>query len=175
MILFANYFKIELNSYLCPSTTVEVGKCETSRDPDGDGTYENCVVCNLQADGAWNNYPYLPSGNILVTDQLNGLFILRATPPYDAPAPPQSVTAERVAPNNHVSLSWNAVLNARGYTVERSFDGSSYSVIAEHLISTSYVDSDASRQDAYYIVKATNAEGSGASFVTSPKCVSYQD
>ena len=111
-----------------------------------------------------------------MTDQLNGLFILRATPPYDAPAPPQSVTAERVAPNNHVSLSWHAVLNARGYTVERSFDGSSYSVIAKHLISTSYVDSDASRQDAHYIVKALNGEGSGtSSVVTSPKCVSDQD
>lgn len=35
-------------------------------------------------DGAWNNYPYLPSGNILVSDISGGLFVLRA----NLPGPP---------------------------------------------------------------------------------------
>jgi choice-of-anchor B domain-containing protein len=33
--------------------------------------------------GAWNNYPYLPSGNILVSDIDGGLFVLRADLPTD--------------------------------------------------------------------------------------------
>jgi choice-of-anchor B domain-containing protein len=37
----------------------------------GGGTY----------DGAWGVYPYLPSGNILVSDMTSGLYILRFTPP----------------------------------------------------------------------------------------------
>ena len=27
-------------------------------------------------DGAWSVYPFLPSGNILVSDDVNGLFVL---------------------------------------------------------------------------------------------------
>jgi choice-of-anchor B domain-containing protein len=37
--------------------------------------------------GAWNNYPYLPSGNILVSDIDGGLFVLRATLPQDPRGP----------------------------------------------------------------------------------------
>jgi choice-of-anchor B domain-containing protein len=48
--------------------------------------------------GAWNNYPFLPSGNVLVSDINGGLFVLRPqlgrTPPeptvYDSPAFPTS-------------------------------------------------------------------------------------
>jgi choice-of-anchor B domain-containing protein len=32
-------------------------------------------------DGAWNNYPFFPSGNIAVSDIDGGLFILRASLP----------------------------------------------------------------------------------------------
>lgn len=35
--------------------------------------------------GAWNNYPWLPSGNILVSDIDGGLFVLRANLPSDLP------------------------------------------------------------------------------------------
>jgi len=51
-------------------------------------------------DGAWGTYPYLPSGNILVSDINNGLFILKEssnpsdTPPAtNTPAPPPPVAA----------------------------------------------------------------------------------
>jgi choice-of-anchor B domain-containing protein len=35
--------------------------------------------------GAWNNYPYFPSGNIAVSDINGGLFVLRASLPPDVP------------------------------------------------------------------------------------------
>ena len=31
---------------------------------------------SIAFDGAWSVYPYLPSGNIIVSDSSNGLFIL---------------------------------------------------------------------------------------------------
>jgi choice-of-anchor B domain-containing protein len=37
--------------------------------------------------GAWNNYPYLPSGNILVSDIQGGLFVLKADLPDTGPIP----------------------------------------------------------------------------------------
>lgn len=50
-----------------PSNLIEVGNYDTYT---GSGTGYN---------GAWGAYPYLPSGNILVSDQGNGLFIIDPT------------------------------------------------------------------------------------------------
>lgn len=52
-----------------PGTMVEVATYDTS-PTDGDGY-----------DGAWGAYPYLPSGNILVSDRGAGLFILSSRYP----------------------------------------------------------------------------------------------
>lgn len=52
---------------------VEVGKFETFRDPDGDGQFEKPF--RTAFDGAWNVYVDLPSGNVLVSDTDEGLFI----------------------------------------------------------------------------------------------------
>ena len=32
---------------------------------------------NTRFDGAWNVYPYLPSGNIIISDINRGLFVIR--------------------------------------------------------------------------------------------------
>ncbi len=50
-----------------PGNMIEVGNYDTSPSFSGNGF-----------NGAWGVYPYLPSGNILVTDIENGLFILSA-------------------------------------------------------------------------------------------------
>ncbi|HMP78607.1 MAG TPA: choice-of-anchor B family protein, partial [Pirellulaceae bacterium] len=36
---------------------------------------------SLTFNGAWSVYPYFPSGNIIVSDRQNGLFVLRFNPP----------------------------------------------------------------------------------------------
>ena len=92
-----------------PYFPVEVGKTETHRDPNGDGVFENSIIGTY--DGAWNTYPYLPSGNILVNDMYGGLYIVRAEAPYTAPSAPV-VTAHRDA-TGAVTLKWLAVENAR--------------------------------------------------------------
>ena len=45
--------------------------------------------------GQWSNYPYFPSGNVIATDQDNGLFIVRATFPIPTEtAAPSEVPGE---------------------------------------------------------------------------------
>ncbi|MCA9292253.1 MAG: choice-of-anchor B family protein [Phycisphaerales bacterium] len=53
-----------------PTAPVEVGFFDTY--PEGDGASFN---------GAWSNYPYLPSGTIIVSDIERGLFVLRYSVP----------------------------------------------------------------------------------------------
>lgn len=53
-----------------PSNMVQIGNYDTSTAPGG-------------FNGAWGVYPYLPSGNLLVTDSDNGLFVLE--PEYVKP------------------------------------------------------------------------------------------
>ena len=43
--------------------------------------YDTSPISGDGFDGAWGAYPYLPSGNILVTDRQEGLFILNSTYP----------------------------------------------------------------------------------------------
>jgi len=48
------------------------------------GKYDTSPLTGGAFDGCWGVYPYLPSGNILATDQQEGLFVL--TPNYVKPA-----------------------------------------------------------------------------------------
>lgn len=43
--------------------------------------YDTSPISGDGFDGAWGAYPFLPSGNILVTDRQEGLFILKSTYP----------------------------------------------------------------------------------------------
>jgi choice-of-anchor B domain-containing protein len=52
-----------------PDNMVEIGNYDTADKYKGDGYY-----------GCWGVYPYLPSGNILVSDMQNGLYVI--TPKY---------------------------------------------------------------------------------------------
>ncbi|KAL7543319.1 hypothetical protein ACHAXR_012646 [Thalassiosira sp. AJA248-18] len=167
--LFVAYYEAGLRVFDIsnPFLPVEVGKVETYRDPVGDGTYTRSISGRGSTDGAWNTYPFLPSGNILVNDSSEGLFVVKADAPYEAPSAVQ-LAAQRDGLDD-VTLTWDDVTNARGYSVERSFDGSAYTMIAEHLVSSTYSDSSSRFQDAWYKVNAVNGEGvSTSSVVESP-------
>ncbi|MEM1331262.1 MAG: choice-of-anchor B family protein [Planctomycetota bacterium] len=58
---------------------------------------------NAQFNGAWNNYPFLPSGNIIVSDIERGLFMLRVDP----------TVLERLAFDTASALSGPGVSNAQ--------------------------------------------------------------
>jgi hypothetical protein len=36
---------------------------------------------NTASDGAWNVYPYFPSGNIIISDINNGFFVIKKSNP----------------------------------------------------------------------------------------------
>lgn len=53
--------------------------------------------------GTWSNYPYFPSGNIIVSSIENGLFVLRPTmtdapTPAPVPTPPPSPVVRTMSP-----------------------------------------------------------------------------
>ncbi len=91
-----------------PGTMVEVGTYDTS-PRDGDGF-----------DGAWGAYPYLPSGNILVSDRGEGLYVLSSSYPracYLEATVTDSMSGQPI-PNAQVS-----VLSANGMAGQTNFNG----------------------------------------------------
>lgn len=82
-------------------------------------TYANANYAGLA--GAWGAYPFLPSGNILVTDTQNGLFVLSQTNIF--PVELSRFTAD--LRQGVVDLNWRteSEQNNRGFDVERSADG----------------------------------------------------
>ena len=84
-----------------PVNPVEVGKYETWRDPDGDGVFNKPVTGNYN--GAWNVYTQLPSGYILASDMLSGLFIFQVTPPVADPKTGTTTAITGHSPNPSVT------------------------------------------------------------------------
>ena len=73
-----------------PANPVEVGKYETWRDPDGDGTFDQTITGVYN--GAWNLHVFLPSGNVLVSDMKSGTFVFRVDP-IALPGPTSGLSA----------------------------------------------------------------------------------
>jgi len=71
--------------------------------------------------GAWGCYPYLPSGNTLISDIQTGLYVLH----FDAEVPVElnSFTAKALA--NSVILDWqtSTETNNQGFEVQKKFSG----------------------------------------------------
>lgn len=142
-----------------PGNAVEVGKYETWRDPDGDGSFNESITGNY--DGGWNVYLYLPSGNVLVSDMKSGTFIFQVDP-VAVPGAPSGLSA---SPGDaQASLSWSAAGGATGYSVHRgTAAGGPYTTVATNVVATSYTDTGLTNGTTYYyVVSSTNAEGESA-------------
>ena len=103
-----------------PSNLIEVAYYDTSDDYNGNGF-----------NGAWGAYPWLPSGNILVTDIENGLFVLE--PKYTN----ASFVSGVVTDGNDIPLS-NALIQIEGtnYETFSSLDGSYETGVADEGVYT---------------------------------------
>ena len=103
-------------------------------------------------------YPYLPSGNVLVSDSINGLFVVKPNAPYGRPSWLRILSQlDQVGGS---MLTWTASTDARGYSVLRSTTLSGpFEQIAEHLTEMSYVDESSPFAIRYYKVIAKNGEG----------------
>ena len=73
--------------------------------------------------GAWSNYPFFESGNVIVSNIEDGLFIVR---PDIAELPVELVSFDAVLDESSVSLSWETAseTNNAGFDVEQRFNGS---------------------------------------------------
>lgn len=141
-----------------PANPIEVGKYETWRDPDGDGTFNQAVTGNYN--GAWNVHLDLPSGNVIVSDMKLGTFVFHVDP-VSLPATTSGLGA--TAGDAQVALAWSTASGATGYSVKRSTTaGGPYTTIASNVVGAAYTDTGLSNGTTYYyVVAATNAEGEG--------------
>ncbi|MEN0006324.1 MAG: choice-of-anchor B family protein [Bacteroidota bacterium] len=80
------------------------------------------------SDGAWGVYPFLPSGNILGSDILNGLFVLELT---SSALPVEWLTFDATRIDASVQLHWATATetNSDRFEVERSTDGKNFKTI----------------------------------------------
>jgi choice-of-anchor B domain-containing protein len=142
-----------------PANPVEVGKYETWRDPDGDGTFNKTITGVYN--GAWDVHSFLPSGNVLVSDMKSGTFIVHVDP---VPLPGPSSGLVATPGNGQVGLGWTAATGATGYTVHRATtSGGPYAIVKTNVVGTSFADTGLANGTHYfYVVTATNAEGEGA-------------
>ncbi|PXF64121.1 choice-of-anchor B family protein [Kangiella spongicola] len=117
--------KYYMSNYKRGLTILDVANPATPKEIGFFDTYPIPEANDPQFDGAWGTYPYLPSGNILVSDISNGLFVLKdnsqigdegptATEPEPPTTPPTSGTGGGGGPLNiFIVLALIAMLNAR--------------------------------------------------------------
>jgi len=141
-----------------PANPVEVGKYETWRDPDGDGSFDESIIGDYA--GAWN-LDALPSGNVAVSDMKSGTFVFQVDP---VATPGASSGLGATAGDTQVGLTWATATGATGYGVHRSTtSGGPYTTVVSNLAVTSFNDTGLVNGTIYYyVVTATNAEGEGA-------------
>jgi choice-of-anchor B domain-containing protein len=92
-----------------PSSPVKVGQYDTY--PSASGTYQ----------GAWGCYPFLPSGNVLISDISTGLYIFDFT--LDNPSVPvELISFTHKIENKTINFSWETIteINNRGFEIQRS-------------------------------------------------------
>ena len=166
-----------------PSNLIEVGYYDTSPGYTGSGF-----------NGAWGTYPFLPSGNILVSDIENGLYIIE--PKYGnasfiegyitnsvTEAPLSNVTVQIVGSNNPSLTALNGfyetgmanagtyemIVTAAGYssqTITVSISPESIVQMDIELIPTGCMDSDACNYNPF----ALTDDGSCAEFDECGDC-----
>jgi hypothetical protein len=108
------------------------------------------VICKDSEDR--KDVRYLLSFNILSGPSLSSI-----------PAPPTNVTASQGLYPNYIMVSWDAVTNASGYDVYRSFGTNAVLAIATNVPTASYLDYDVTTNRLYtYRVKSRNSYGTSA-------------
>lgn len=116
--------KYYMSNYKRGLTILDVANPTTPKEIGFFDTYPIPEANDPQFDGAWGTYPYLPSGNILVSDISNGLFLLKdnsqigdegptATEPETPTTPPTSGSGGGGPLNIFIVLALIAMLSAR--------------------------------------------------------------
>jgi len=93
-----------------------------------------------------------------------------ATPACAPPVVPSNVAAAADTSNGRITVSWDAVTNATGYTVSRGASASGpFTPVSTNQTAASYADSGLTAGTTYYyVVNASNAAGTCASLYSTP-------
>jgi choice-of-anchor B domain-containing protein len=139
-----------------PENPIKVGEYDTY--PGTGGNY----------DGAWGVYPYLPSGNIIVSDMSTGLYVIDFT--LDDPTPVELISFSSSVENETVRLNWSTAseLNNLGFRIERTSDKYSWypiGLVDGHgttgtLHQYSFIDKLPVAGKSYYRLVQTDYDGS---------------
>ncbi len=113
-------------------------------------------------DGAWSNYPYFESGNVIASDVSGGLFIL--DPLLCPTTSPAADLLAQASGDNSISLTWSDSLEAgESYSVYRSEGGcvaDNFIQIADQITEEEFIDLTASGLvDVGYKVSKVDAAG----------------
>lgn len=160
------YVVLDLSNPLSP---VKVGQYDTY--PGTSGTYE----------GAWGVYPYLPSGNIIVSDISTGLYVLDFT--LDNTTPVELTSFSGLQNKAAVELKWQTAseLNNRGFEIQRSNDNNVWSSIGfvtgngTSTTALEYVYSDVNPVKGTNYYRLSQIDFDGTVTLTEPITVEFDD
>lgn len=115
--------------------------------------------------GAWGVYPFLPSGNTIISDINTGLYVLRFN--GTIPVELSSFTAEVISGDVNLKWSTSSEKNNRGFEVQRKFDDEFITIGFVEGIGTSteinnytFIDSNPQSGNYYYRLKQIDYDGS---------------
>ena len=139
-----------------PSNPQVAGQYDTYPANDG-GTYN----------GAWGCYPYLPSGNTLISDIQTGLYVLH----FDGGLPVELNSFSAIASGKNVKLDWSTATetNNQGFEIQRNSSEGFYTIgfVAGSGTSTeprnySYEDNNLDNGVYVYRLKQIDFDGTSA-------------
>lgn len=153
------YFSYYKDGFVCldvsdPTNPVYIGRYDTY--PGTTGTYE----------GAWGCYPFLPSGNVLISDISTGLYVLDFLPD-NVPVELNSFTYKITGP--FVELNWSTATetNNKGFEIQRSADKDTWEVLdfingygtSTNLHSYKYLDKNPYKGKSFYRLVQQDFDG----------------
>ncbi len=109
---------------------LQIWNVSNSGAPDRVGYYDtNSNATYTGMFGAWGVHPPLPSGNMLISDTENGLFVLQ----FNTVFPANMVNFEADVLQDRVHLNWSteSEVSCRSFTVERSANGEQFEPLTE--------------------------------------------
>ncbi len=135
-------------------------------NPQFDGQYDTYPQNNSSNyDGAWGCYPYLPSGNTLISDMSTGLWVLH----FDGVVPVELTSFTAQASGNSVTLNWKTATetNNLGFEIQRNLTGEFVTVGFIEGVGTttephqySYIDQNLDNGGYEYRLKQIDYDGS---------------
>lgn len=147
----SGYLVLDITNPLSPQI---VGQYDTYPQNNG-GSYN----------GAWGVYPFLPSGNTIISDINTGLYVLR----FNGSIPVELTSFSATTDNQNVRLNWStsSEKNNQGFEVQRKVNDEYYTIgfvegngTSTEINNYTFIDRDVKSANYYYRLKQIDYDGS---------------